>query len=124
MRGGWLAGIAAVVMVAASTKEVQAEEYYFSMIFGSQSSSKLLRYTHTWATFVKATGEGPDLRTYALEYNTISRLPQTLEVHVWRLWPEPGVNLDLYQTHEAMYRNRESVTMWGPFVVRGRRKTS
>jgi hypothetical protein len=118
MRGGWLTGMAAVVMLAASTRKIEAEEYYFVMIFGSQSSPKLLRYTHTWATFVKATGEGPDLGTYALEYNTISWLPQTLEVHVWRLWPEPGVNLDLYQTLDAMSRNRESVTMWGPFVAR------
>jgi hypothetical protein len=29
-----------------------------------------------------------------------------------------GINLDLYQTLDPMFRNRESVTMWGPFVVR------
>jgi hypothetical protein len=87
------------------------------MVFGSQTSPKQLRYTHTWATFVKAVGQGPDLCTYTLQINTISWLPRTLEVHVWRPWPEPGVNLDLYQTLAAMYANRESVTMWGPFVV-------
>lgn len=94
-----------------------AEEYHFAMVFGSQTSPKQLRYTHTWATFVKAVGQGPDLRTYTLQVNTISWLPQSLEVHVWRPWPEPGVNLDLYQTLAAVYANRESVTMWGPFVV-------
>jgi hypothetical protein len=33
-------------------------ERYYSMIFGSQSSPKLLRYTHTWATFIRVEGEG------------------------------------------------------------------
>jgi hypothetical protein len=28
-RGDWLTGIAAVVMLAASTREIEAEEYYF-----------------------------------------------------------------------------------------------
>ena len=32
-------------------------------------------------------------------------------------FPEPGVNLDLYRTLEAVYRDREHVTMWGPFRI-------
>ena len=87
------------------------------MVFGSQSRPKQLRYTHTWATFIKATGEGSDPNAYALESNTISWLPATLEVKVFRPWPEPGVNLDLYQTLQAMHANGESITMWGPFIV-------
>jgi hypothetical protein len=50
--------------------------------------------------------------------STISWLPRTLEVKVLRPWPEPGVNLDLYQTLQAMMANQESITMWGPFVIR------
>jgi hypothetical protein len=92
-------------------------EFYYVMIFGSQSSPKLLRYTHTWATFVRAVGDGPDPSSFALQVHTISWLPQTLELHVWRTWPEPGVNLDLYQTLNVVYSQRESVTMWGPFVI-------
>ena len=45
------------------------------------------------------------------------RLPQSLDVRTWSLLPEPGVNLDLYQTLEAVYRDREHVTMWGPFRI-------
>jgi hypothetical protein len=97
---------------------VAADDYYFAMIFGSQSQPKLLRYTHTWATLVHAYGTGPDLNTYNLEVNTISWLPVTLQVKVLRPWPEPGVNLDLYQTIQAVQANRESITLWGPFVVR------
>ncbi|MFO0888092.1 MAG: hypothetical protein U0790_02980 [Isosphaeraceae bacterium] len=104
LSGSWTAGSA------------DAEEHYFFMIFGSQSSPKLLRYSHTWATFVRAVGEGPDLGTYQLEVNTISWFPRTLDVKVFRPWPEPGVNLDLYQTIRCVSSQRESITMWGPFV--------
>ena len=31
--------------------------------------------------------------------------------------PEPGVNLDLYRTLDAVYQDRENVTMWGPFRI-------
>src|SRR5262249_25125678 len=78
---------------------------------------KLLQYTHTWATFIRAVGEGPDANNYALYQHTISWLPQSLDVRTWTILPEPGVNLDLYQTLDAVYRDREHVTMWGPFRI-------
>ena len=95
----------------------RGSEFYYALIFGSESNPKVLRYTHTWATFVRAVGEGPDPAAYALQVHSISWLPQTLDVRVWRPWPEPGVNLDLYQTLDVVAANRESVTMWGPFIV-------
>jgi hypothetical protein len=105
---------AALVMTAGTAK---GDEFYYVMIFGSQSSPKLLQYTHTWATFIRAVGEGPDANDYALYQHTISWLPQSLDVQTWTLLPEPGVNLDLYQTLDAVYRDRENVTMWGPFRI-------
>lgn len=36
----------------------RGEEFHYVLIFGSQSSPKFLRHTHTWATFVRAVGEG------------------------------------------------------------------
>ena len=92
-------------------------EFYYVLIFGSQSSPKILRYTHTWATLVRVVGEGPDPRNYEIYAHTISWLPETLELRVWRPWPEPGVNLDLYQTLDVVYSNRERVTMWGPLLI-------
>ena len=103
--------------LASTAGRARGEEHYFVLVFGSQSSPKLLRYTHTWATFVRAVGEGPDPNAYALQVHTISWLPATLEVKVLRPRPEPGVNLDLYQTLAAVYAHRESVTMWGPFLI-------
>jgi hypothetical protein len=112
-----LVAVAGFALVT-SAAQARAEEFYYAMIFGSQSCPKQLRYTHTWATFIKATGEGTNPDNYALEVNTISWLPQTLQVRVWRPWPEPGVNLDLYQTLDAVYASNQRVTMWGPFIAR------
>jgi len=48
------------LVLASAGRTARGGEFYYVMIFGSQSSPKLLRYTHTWATFVRAVGEGPD----------------------------------------------------------------
>jgi hypothetical protein len=105
------------IALMTTTSKAQADEFYYVMIFGSQSKPKLLQYTHTWATFIRAVGEGPDANNYSLYQHTISWLPQSLDVRTWSLFPERGVNLELYQTLEAVYRDREHVTMWGPFRI-------
>ncbi|MDB5349315.1 MAG: hypothetical protein JWN86_562 [Planctomycetota bacterium] len=111
------AALAAFLLAGFSASSARAGEHYFVLIFGSQSSPKVLSRTHTWATFVKAVGEGPDLSTYALEVNTISWLPASLDVRVWNPRPEKGVNFELRQTLNYVYSEGESVTMWGPFVI-------
>lgn len=105
------------VVLGSATGTAKGAEFYYALIFGSQSSPKQLRYTHTWATFVRAVGEGTDANSFAIEAHTISWLPQTLEVRVWRPWPEAGVNLDLYQTLQTVHASQQSVTMWGPFMI-------
>jgi hypothetical protein len=110
---------AALITVVLSAGAARGEERYYAMIFGSQSSPKLLRYTHTWATFIRVVGEGDDLRNYQVYAHTISWLPESLAVRTWSLLPEKGVNLDLYATLDAVYRDREEVTMWGPFEIAG-----
>jgi hypothetical protein len=118
LRRSWVCAIASFGLVLGSAGgTARGGESYYVLIFGSQSSPKLLRYTHTWATFVRAVGEGPDPGDSALQVHTISWLPRTLEINVWRPWLEPGVNLDLYQTLDAVRSSRQDVTMWGPFVV-------
>jgi hypothetical protein len=119
MRSVWLGWAGAVLgaFSALSAGPARGGERYYALIFGSQSSPKLLRYTHTWATFVRAVGEGDDPRQYQLYQHTISWLPATLEVRTFALVPEQGVNLDLYATLDVVSRNRESVTMWGPFEM-------
>jgi hypothetical protein len=110
----WVVALIGVISTV-SAETARGEERYFSMVFGSQSSPKRLRYTHTWATFIRVVGEGDDPRGYQVYQHTISWLPSSLEVRTLAPLPEQGVNLDLYATLDAVYRNGENVTMWGPF---------
>jgi hypothetical protein len=92
-------------------------ESYYLIIFGSQSTPKLPRFTHTWATAVKAIRtEGksdPDLVLH-----TISWMPATMRIRTLSRHPEPGVNLGLYDTINAMKDKGERISMWGPFALR------
>ena len=110
--------LAAIAVLLALAAPARAGTYYYGMIFGSDSSPKRLRYSHTWATFVKATGEGTDPNAYTLEVRTISWLPERLDVRVLNPFPEPGVNLDLYKTLDVEFGHGDTVTMWGPFLNR------
>jgi hypothetical protein len=112
----WAVAILGAVS-AMPTSRARGEERYYAMIFGSQSSPKLLRYTHTWATFIRVIGDGVDPSGDQVYQHTISWLPSSLIVRAWSPIPEKGVNLDLYATLDAVYRNGESVTMWGPFQI-------
>ncbi|MBV9123753.1 MAG: hypothetical protein JO112_10385 [Planctomycetes bacterium] len=96
-----------------------AAELYFMAVFGSQRGVPTPpRLTHSFAVFVKATGEGPAIDRYQLEYHTISWMPQTLDVEIWRLLPEPGINLDLHATIRWALAEGQRVSMWGPFQIR------
>jgi hypothetical protein len=95
----------------------QAEERYYVLIFGSESTPRLPRYTHTWATFVKASGEDPDASKCRIdEVFTISWLPANMKVRALRLRPEEGVNLDL-ETTLLQILPRQRVSQWGPFQI-------
>lgn len=109
--------LAALVLVISASR-ASASEFYYVLVFGSQSSPKQLRYTHSWATFVKADGQGTDPNNYALTAHTISWLPKTLKIRVWTLHPEPGVDLSLHGTLRTVYATNQNVVMWGPFLVR------
>jgi hypothetical protein len=108
--------LAALLLLFAQT--VAAGDLYYLIIWGSDVSPKRLKYTHTWATFIRATGEGSDPANYALAVHSISWLPATLNIRVWDLVPEPGVNLEMIETLDAVMSQGESVTAWGPFVIR------
>ena len=92
------------------------EEKFYISIFGSQSTPRIPRYTHTWATFVKATGKGEDHSTYQIESFTISWLPASLKVRSFRL-AEPGVNLDLHSTFDFVLSQNQRISEWGPFQI-------
>src|SRR4051812_18893549 len=91
-------------------------ERYYVLLFGSQSTPKLARYTHSWGTVVKATCV-PGQAQPELEVHTISWMPCTLEIHPWHFHVEPGVNLTLTRTLEYALGSNERVSLWGPYEI-------
>lgn len=91
-------------------------ERFFILVFGSQSTPKQAKYTHTWATIVKVTGcDGPGAP--GIEEHTISWMPASLDIHPLSFKAEPGANLQLHFTIEEMLRHDERVSVWGPYEV-------
>jgi hypothetical protein len=90
-------------------------ERYFILVFGSQSTPERPKYTHSWATVVKVAGCVRPAPT--IEEHTISWMPASLDIRPWSFCVEPGVNLTLHFTIEEMLRNKERVSLWGPYEV-------
>jgi hypothetical protein len=93
-------------------------ERYFVIVFGSQTTPRVARYTHTWATVVKVT-ELPGCTQPAVEEHTISWLPDSLDIRIWRLRVEPASNLELHATIEHVLATGQRVSMWGPYEMWG-----
>jgi hypothetical protein len=91
-------------------------ERYYMLVFGSESTPKVPRYTHTWATVVK-TVETPGCAPQVAEVHTISWMPATLQIHPWRFTPEPGRNLELDETIRMALGFHEQVAVWGPYEI-------
>jgi hypothetical protein len=90
-----------------------ANERYYVLLFGSQTKPRIPRHTHTWATMVKVTqAEGAEP---SLETQTISWLPDSGRVRVWKIHVEPGSNLELHETIKKMLHTGQRVSLWGPY---------
>jgi hypothetical protein len=107
-----------LVLLNGAAAAGHAEELYFVVVFGAQRVPNIPKYSHSFATFIQAAGSGPSPENYALESHTISWLPDTLDIRVLRLVPEPGRNLDLRTTLQVVRSMGERVSMWGPYQIR------
>src|SRR3954469_18571217 len=96
----------------------RAEELYFVAVFGAQKAPHRPKYTHSFAAFVKVTGEGDNIHSHAIEAFTISWLPKSLDIELGRPLPEPGVNLDLHTTLRFVLESDEKISLWGPFQIK------
>jgi hypothetical protein len=103
-----------VLLAIACVTPARAEEQYYVVVFGSQTRTYQPRLAHSFATFVKVDGP-PGACTF--EAHTISWLPETLEVRVWRVRPEPGDNLDLPTTLRVCAEQGAKVVRWGPYPI-------
>jgi hypothetical protein len=101
---------------AAIPNDAAPGERFYILVFGSESTMKVPRYTHTWATVVK-TVEVPGCAPQVAEVQTISWMPATLKIRPWHFSPEPGRNLELHETLRMVLSHREHVAMWGPYEI-------
>ena len=97
----------------------RAGEAHYLLVFASQRVPNNPNYSHTFATFVRASwpGDGPCPRCPALEARTISWLPRSLAVRSLALWPECGRNLGLHETLRYALAGEARVSLWGPFRI-------
>jgi hypothetical protein len=112
--------VTALVLLLAGAPGARAGEAYYLLMFGAQRIPNNPDYSHTFATFVRATwpGDGPcPASPPCLEAHTISWLPRNLEVRTWALLPECGHNFELHDTLRYVLANGERVSLWGPYQV-------
>lgn len=96
-----------------------AGEAYFLLMFGSQRVPANPDYSHTFATFVRATWEGdcPCPANATLQAHTISWLPCNGVVRLAALCPETGRNWELHETIRWCERNDMRISIWGAYRI-------
>src|SRR5207245_6408751 len=88
------------------------------LVFGSQRPRPNPNYSHSFATFVHATGEGRFPKaTVFKDVFTISWLPVSGRVRTGALFPEPGRNYELHETIRWAYASCQRISVWGPYEI-------
>ena len=118
-RRGMLGAVALVALALGFSPERSVgADRYFVLIFGAQPTPKIIKDSHTWATFVRVVGEGTDPSSFQVFAHTISFVPASLKVRTFALDAESGLNLDLEATLSYARTRNAGVTVWGPFNIR------
>jgi len=73
-----------LLAVGAPSRAEESDESYYMTIFSAQADSRDPRRTHSFATFVKATGTGDAAKKSPIEIHTISWMPRSLDIMVLR----------------------------------------
>ena len=94
------------------------DDRQYVLIFGAQPTPKVIKASHTWATFVRVIQDDANPANVQLFAHTISFYPADLDVRPLAARSEPGVNLDLTTTLALMRQNNADTTVWGPFLMR------
>ncbi|HEV2987262.1 MAG TPA: hypothetical protein VG759_02385 [Candidatus Angelobacter sp.] len=87
------------------------------MMFSCQAESSAVKFSHTFATFVKAMRESASSKNHEIEVHTISWMPGTLDITILRWEPERGRNLDLPSTLRWAESGNARVSLWGPYEI-------
>jgi hypothetical protein len=104
-----------LLMLANSAR---ADDFYYVTVFGSQTTPADPNYSHTFAAFVRASGEGSCPDSFTVEdCFCISWLPANLIVRTRSLLPECGHNFGLHETIRYVLKNDEHISVWGPYRI-------
>ncbi len=108
----------AVLLLFLTAGAARAGEFYYVTLFGAQRTPNNPDFSHTFATFVRASGDGPDSKAYLVEdCFTLSWLPATGIIRILALRPETGRNFTLEETLDVAIARGERVSMWGPYRI-------
>jgi hypothetical protein len=114
---GWALAAGLALALLAPASPARAGERYYMIVFGAQRGLAEPQYTHSWAVFVRACGEGPCPDAYRLDAYVVSWLPQTMEIRLLALRPEPGWNVELHRTIRWALGTGQQVAKWGPYEI-------
>jgi hypothetical protein len=106
----------ALAMAGAPSRAQEPNSAYYMVVFSAQAKSNDPRLTHTFATFVKVDKSDPTTAERT-EIHTISWLPRSLNIVLFRRHPEPGANLDLESSLRWAVSRNFRVSMWGPYEI-------
>ena len=96
----------------------RADDFYYVAVFGSQTVPADPNYSHTFAAFIRASGEGPCPASFTVEdCFCISWLPANLIIRTRSLLPECGHNFGLHETIKYALKNDERISVWGPYRI-------
>ena len=112
--------VAGAVALLLNAQVVHAGESYYLLMFGAQRVPANPDYSHTFATFVRATWEGDGCcpQNPTLEAHTISWLPCNGVVRLVAFFPETGRNFGLKETIRWSADNDMRVSIWGPYKIK------
>jgi hypothetical protein len=110
---------ATTVLLALTTAgPAHAGDCHFMMVFASQRPNNRPQYAHSFAAFVKARCDGGCIDLTCVEAFSISWLPEGLDVDVYRLMPECGVNVELHATIRHALGQGCRISVWGPYQIK------
>jgi hypothetical protein len=92
-------------------------ERFYVIVFGSESTPRIPRFTHTWGAFIRVTEQGAGQEP-AVETRMISWVPATREIRPLSFQIEPGANLGLDQTLRWALSTGQRLAQWGPYECR------
>lgn len=82
---------------------------YYMVVYGVQTTPNYIHTSHTYAVFVKVTGD-------RMEAQTISWMPKSMKIESTPI-PESGINLDLKRTHLWVDSVKAKTITRGPYRI-------